>query len=398
MQSLKELYKVGPGPSSSHTLGPKRACDLYLKRYHKEIDQVIVELYGSLSLTGKGHYTDYIILECFKDYNPQVLFKLDWDYDFDNGLIIKGYKDSVLIKEWVVYSVGGGSIEILNENYNFNKEVYPQKDFKEIESYCNSVNNDLLTYVLDHEKDILSYLDDIFEAMIASVENGLLGEGYLKGTLKVKKVAKELILKARNTNDNNLKLMAYAFATNEENAMGNTVVTAPTLGSCGVLASLVYNLYHDLNYPKDKIVKGLAVAGVFGNIIKQNATISGAVGGCQAEIGVACAMGSALMSYVNDLSFKEIEYAAEMGIEHHLGLTCDPIGGYVIIPCIERNAVASVRCVDNYNLSKNLFNIKSNLIDFDTIIKTMNFTGSKIPIELKETSLGGLAKEYKCHE
>ncbi len=398
MQSLKELYKAGPGPSSSHTVAPKRACDLYLKHFKEQVNQITVELYGSLSLTGKGHYTDKIIEDTFKDYNCEVIFKLDWEHDFDNGFRIIGKNNGKIVKIWDVFSIGGGSFEIYNEDFHFNDEVYFANNFKEIEDYCLTHENHLLDYVLSHEPDILSYLETILEYMLDSVKEGLTKEGLLKGDLKVKKVAKELNEKARTLNDDKLKLMSYAFAANEQNAMGETVVTAPTLGSCGVMASLVYYLVNDLKIAKDKVCKGLAVSGVFGNIIKQNATISGAVGGCQAEIGVACAMGSALLAYINDLSFKEIEYAAEMGIEHHLGLTCDPIGGYVIVPCIERNAVASVRCLDNYLLAKNLYNIKPNIIDFDTIINTMNFTGKKIAIELKETSLGGLAKEYKCNE
>lgn len=401
MQSLRELFKIGPGPSSSHTIAPLRACQLYLKE-NPQITAVCVELYGSLSLTGRGHATDEIVYKTFNAINCEVLFKLEWPYDFPNGLIIKGYVDSLFLSEWVVYSLGGGSIEILNHPNEFNYEVYPEADFKTILEFTKQHNCSLLDYCYHYEPDCKLWLRTCVDAMIDSVNAGLNSVGLLKGNLKVSKSAKDLYEKSMGIQDleiaKKLKIMAYAYAANEENASGNNVVTAPTLGSCGVVASLVYYLIQDEHIEKERIVDALAVAGIFGNLIKQNATISGAVGGCQAEIGVACCMGSALLAFLDHLTTEQIEYAAEISVEHHLGLTCDPVGGYVIIPCIERNAVAAMRAMDHYLLAKYMYPIKTNSISFDMVVNTMNFTGQKIALELKETSLGGLAKEYIVDE
>ena len=393
MKPIKTIYKIGPGPSSSHTIAPKNACERYLKQY-PNIDSVIVELYGSLSLTGKGHYTDEIIKKVFNDIKCEILFKLDWEYEFTSGLIIYGYKDNKLIDKWVVYSLGGGDYKVLNQDNPELEEIYTLTTFNTIKTYIEDNNISLLDFIVKHEPNILNDMSTVLDQMIETINNGLTSEGLLKGTLNIKRASKQLYKHASKDNDDRLKLMSYANASNEENACCKTVVTAPTLGSCGVVSSVCYHLLKDLNYDYHKICEGLAIAGLFGALVRENATISGAIGGCQAEVGVACAMGSALISYVNDANIQIIEHAAEMGIEHHLGLTCDPIGGYVIIPCIERNAVASVRCFDNYLFASKMNIIKNNKVSFDTVVRTMNFTGEKIVNELKETSLGGLAKEY----
>lgn len=400
MQAIKELYKIGAGPSSSHTLACQRACNIFIEEYGK-LDHYEVELYGSLSLTGKGHWTDTVIKETLSFAPCNVHFKLDWEEEFPNGFYIFGYnKDNELVIKWTVFSLGGGSINIKEHPLNFNDEVYEQETFDDIKKYLKENNKSLVEYALDYEPDLRSHMINILDAMIASVDNGLKAEGLLPGKLNIQRCAKNLYQDALNTSDcaekRNLLLYSYAYGANEENASRKQVVTAPTLGACGVIASLMRYGYYNLNYPKEKLVDSLIVAGIFGNIIKRNASISGAMGGCQAEIGSACSMGAAAVAFLNDLPLKQIEYAAEIGIEHNLGLTCDPVGGYVIIPCIERNAVACTRAYDAMILAKHMGKIKSNLISFDMVVETMDYTGKKMAIELRETSMGGLATEYIC--
>ncbi len=401
MQSLKELYKVGPGPSSSHTLAPLRACMLHIEEFGL-LERYEIELYGSLSLTGKGHMTDAIIIDAFKPKKVEVFFKLEWEEEFENGFYLKGYDKNNNLHKWTVFSIGGGSIKIKEKVLDYNDEIYTHNSFDEIKTYCKNNNLSLIEYVDKTDKqDLDKHLYSCLEVMLDSVSRGLNSDGILPGSLKVERCAKKLYAKSLKVDTENqvrLKLMAYAYAANEENASGHFVVTAPTLGACGVMASLVYHYHNDLKFSKKDIIDGLKVAGIFGNLIKQNASISGACGGCQAEVGSACAMAAAFSGYLDGLNIEEIEYAAEIGIEHHLGLTCDPVGGYVIIPCIERNAVASLRAIDAMILSKNLHSIKTNLVSFDTVVKTMSYTGKKIALELRETSLGGLAMHFKNRE
>ncbi len=399
MESLKELYKSGYGPSSSHTLAPMRACQLF-KAESADATSYLVELYGSLSLTGKGHYTDQIIIQTLEPIPTEVKFYSSWDYAYPHGLKLKALDNyQQIIKEWVVYSLGGGSIEVLEEDFDFQKDVYPQKSFHEIVHFCEEKSLNLAQYVYHYEPDIHPYLNKMFEAMLSSVYQGLNSEGLLPGSLKLPKVAKNLFMKA-NTLDSQdkkkrLKLIAYAYAANEQNASNQIVVTAPTMGSCGVLASFMYNAYNDLGFSRHRLIDAMAVAGVIGNVIKTNATISGAEGGCQAEVGSATSMTAAAKAFLDGHSMKVIETAAEIAMEHHLGLTCDPIGGYVMIPCIERNGNAILRAHDAVFMADNLSSVKDNIVGFDDVVETMNYTGSKLAVELKETSLGGLATIVK---
>ena len=256
-------------------------------------------------------------------------------------------------------------------------------------------------YVLHYEKDVEAHLMDVLEGMFKAVRRGLETTGILPGLLEIPRVAKSLYLQAMSKDDvsaqNRLKLVAYAYANNEENAACGMVVTAPTLGASGVMASLMYHLYNDIGVSKHKLVQALMVGGVFGNVIKENATISGAIGGCQAEIGSACSMAAAALAYVDGLPLELIEYAAEIAMEHHLGLTCDPVGGYVIIPCIERNGAAVLRTIDAVMMAETVGKAKPNRVSFDMVVRTMNYTGKKIALELRETSLGGLATEINIH-
>lgn len=400
MDSLKELYKIGPGPSSSHTLGPQRACQLYKAEYGEKLHHVEVELYGSLSLTGKGHLTDYIIRKTFEPAKTTIFFLKVWKESFPNGFYIRGYNEAhQLLAKWTVFSVGGGSIKILEKHLETGENVYPENSMQSIREICEREKIGFAEYALRAEEGLESYLDTILTAMLASVKQGLQASGILPGRLKMERAAKAMLLQAGTIEEeaerSKMRLAAYAYAASEQNASAGTVVTAPTLGSCGVMAALMYYYYNDRQFTRGKLVKALAVAGLFGDLIKTNATISGAVGGCQAEIGAACAMAAAAAAYLNGMNCAQIEYAAEIGMEHHLGLTCDPVGGYVIIPCIERNAVAVLRALDAMSLARTMSRVKKNRVSFDVVVKTMNYTGKHLPIELKETSLGGLAKEVQ---
>lgn len=394
MESIKQLYKTGRGPSSSHTIAPARAC-YYFMRLNGSFPRYEAYLYGSLSLTGKGHNTDGIIKESL-DGPCDVYFCNDWDEDFPNGFILRGLDEDGKPKaSWTVYSVGGGSFEVKGIEKPIDRYVYKEESFEEIRQKIREEGKTLINYIYDND-DVHDYLRDILSDMDKCVKAGLSKEGMLPGALKLRRCAKGLYEEAlaEESDDPSLRLMAYAYAANEENADGGWCVTAPTLGSCGVMASLMYWLRHDQHVEEATLINALAVGGLFGNLIKTNATISGAVGGCQAEVGTAVSMASAAYAYVLGLSDEQIEYAAEIGMEHHLGLTCDPVMGYVMIPCIERNAMGVLRAIDAAELSRHMSKLKEHLISFDMVVKTMKETGKKIPIELKETSTGGLALEY----
>lgn len=394
MKSLKELYRIGPGPSSSHTLGPQRAASLFKERYpmahHFE-----VELFGSLALTGKGHLTDYIIIKTMKPKGCVVLFKNRRDLKHPNTMHLMAMDEQhKLLGEWTVYSIGGGAIQIEGEESKEGADVYPHHSMKEIEAYCEAHSMELWEYV-NHFDPLDDYMATIMNQMMATVDGGLEKEGVLPGDLKLKRIARELKEKAdvcrSAAEQEKLLLCAYAYSASEENASGSTTVTAPTLGSSGILPALVCYYHRILGYSREQLRNGLKVAGLFGNLIKENATISGAQGGCQAEIGAAVAMGAAMAAYLRGQTTHQIEYAAEIGIEHHLGLTCDPVGGYVMIPCIERNAVGVLRSIDAAILAEGISDLRKHKVSFDMVVNTMNYTGRKIPIELRETSLGGLA-------
>ena len=399
MESLRELYRIGPGPSSSHTVAPQNACRLFMDRY-PEVFSFDAELYGSLALTGEGHATDRIIKRTFAPRLCKVTFNPKDLPRFPNGFILKGYDErNRLIAKWTVYSLGGGAFDVEEENLHLHDEIYPQNSMDEILSFCAEKKMNLAEYVDFYEPDIKDHLSKCLLQMLKTVQAGLDTDGVLPGRLKLKRVAKGLNLQALTMEDgeekDRLLLMSYAYAACEENAAGNTCVTSPTMGASGVIAALMYHYYYNRGISRQKLIKALSVGGIFGNIIKKNATISGAVGGCQAEVGTACAMASAIVAYLMGLSNTLIAYAAEVGIEHHLGLTCDPVGGYVMIPCIERNAVAVLRAVDNAFLARHVGAIKENRVSFDTVVRTMNYTGKHLAMELRETSLGGLAREVR---
>ena len=393
MQAIKDIYRIGRGPSSSHTIAPFRAADLFLKN-HKGLDHYEVELYGSLALTGKGHKTDAIIREVLHD-QVDVRFCLKLDEEPRNLMIIKGFKNGKLIDTWHVESLGGGSIRIDEFESGDEREYYPHSRFNEIKRYVSENHMTLIDYILKYEPDILTYLDKCIDVMCDSIKRGITKDGILNQRLGVYRSAKGLYTVGLKNKDLDLLRMAYAYAASEENADGNIVCTGPTLGSCGVVASFVYSSLYDDGYSKDEIKRALAVGGLFADIIKKNASISGALGGCQAEIGTACALVAAAITYLHHGDTDTIEYAAEVGIEHHLGLTCDPVYGLVIIPCIERNAMAILRSYDAAKLTLNIARLHNHKVSFDMVVSSMRDTGKMISPELKETSLGGLAIAFK---
>ena len=396
MYSIRSLYQIGHGPSSSHTMGPAKAAK-QIKEKHCEANIFKIKLFNSLALTGQGHLTDKsIILELEP---AEVSFSIEIDLEkHPNYLTIEAYQDELLLGSYNVMSVGGGRI-IFEDDEKSEKEIYPHNSFKQIQKYCKQQHMSLYEYVLKVEgEDILDYLKEIWEAMKASVDRGIHSKGVLPGPLKMKRKSNELYVRSSEGEmpeiTENRMVSAYAYGVSEENASGGLIVTAPTCGACGILPSVLYYTLEKHDFIREqKIIEALAVAGLFGNLIKYNASISGAVAGCQAEVGSACSMAAAAHAYLLNQNINQIEYAAEIAMEHHLGLTCDPVNGYVQIPCIERNAVAALRAMNASRLA--YFLTDSRKISFDTVIETMYQTGLDMNNSYKETALGGLAKYYK---
>ena len=392
MKSIKSLYNIGHGPSSSHTIGPERICLDVLKHYDGDYYKVI--LYGSLSFTGKGHLTDSIIKEVLK--NVDIEFSNDLHIEHPNIMDIIVYRNQEIIGHERYYSIGGGAIRRRGDDWIEENDIYPHKSFEEIKNYCLKENLSLYDYVYHFEgESIKDYLKEVWRVMQEAINIGLHTEGFLPGKLKVKRKAKALLYSQKNKVSIELRLVsAYAYAVSEVNASGGLVVTAPTCGASGVLPSVLYYLKDVYKYNDQMIINAIATAGIIGNIVKHNGSISGAEAGCQAEVGTACSMAAAAYSQLESGQISVIEYAAEIALEHHLGLTCDPIDGYVQIPCIERNAVAAHRAINAGNLAELL--TSTSLISFDTIVETMKETGNDLLDTYRETSQGGLAKKYKA--
>lgn len=398
MESIRTLYKIGRGPSSSHTMGPERACIIMKERY-PEADGFRVVLYGSLALTGIGHGTDRIIKETLSPIPCEIIIDKETHTPVHpNTMDVTALKSGKALDTVKFYSIGGGSIEIDGEGRAAAApDVYPHTSFSEIAEYCKTKNIRLYEYVLEHEgEDIYDYLDEVWDAMKNSIHEGLSTVGTLPGGLGTKRKARILFEKnhideSAQTRENRL-VSAYAFAVSEQNAGGGRIVTAPTCGSCGVLPSVLKYMQDSRGFTDRQIFNALATAALIGNIIRTNASISGAECGCQAEIGSACSMAAAALGELFGMGLAQIEYAAEVAMEHHLGLTCDPICGLVQIPCIERNAVAAMRAINALSLAN--FLSDSRKITFDLIVKTMYNTGCDLPLGYRETSVGGLAKYY----
>ena len=394
MESIRELYKVGHGPSSSHTMGPVKAAQRYLGLYPNAAHYKAT-LYGSLALTGKGHLTDKAILHVFEGKNIEILWETETFLPrHPNALKFEAFdKKGQQLNEWVAYSIGGGTITDDHSSIDI-QDIYPHQKMDDILDYCNVNGLQLWEYVEMFEgKEIWFFLDGIWEVMQECIERGLCNEGVLPGQIKLSRKANSFKLKAANSALNikrRAEVFSYALAVSEENAAGGLIVTAPTCGASGVLpAVLLY--YKKVNkLERTSILKALATAGLIGNLIKTNASISGAEVGCQGEVGTACAMASGAATQMMGGTINQIEYSAEMGIEHHLGLTCDPIAGLVQIPCIERNAFAAERA-----LAHNTYALMSDgrhRISFDEVVDTMYKTGKDLQSQYRETSIGGLAR------
>lgn len=396
MLSIRHLYQVGFGPSSSHTMGPAKAAKI-VKDHCPSCNHFEIMLYNSLALTGKGHLTEEAIKESLGDTPVAFLTSIDLS-KHPNTLRIRGYEGETLLIEKEVNSTGGGRIVFVGDPSE-EVHIYPHQTFKEIKKYCKSQHMTLHDYVYQIEgEDIKVFLEDIWEAMKSSIIRGIATHGTLPGPLKMKRKAPELYGKLKATDKpelvENRLVASYAFAVSEENASGGIIVTAPTCGACGVLPAVLYYMHEKHHFiTKERVINGLAVAALIGNLIKHNASISGAVAGCQAEIGSACSMAAAAHATLFNLSMDQIEYAAEIAMEHHLGLTCDPVNGYVQIPCIERNAVAALRAIDACGLA--YFLTDSRKISLDMVIQTMYQTGLDMHQSYKETSQGGLAFYFK---
>ncbi len=393
MESIKEIYKIGHGPSSSHTMGPRKAAQQFLKLVP---DAAIyrITLYGSLAATAKGHLTHQVLHEVFSDHLMEIVEKPE---EFlprhPNAMLFEAYNDeNLVLKSWTVYSIGGGSIVDDNTNYTESK-VYPLTTMNDILDWCYNQGMPIWGFVEEYEdSEIWNYLEEVWKTMKATIKRGLNADGTLPGALKLPRKAGSLLSKADNMRGYIRKrslLYAYALAVSEENAGGGLIVTSPTCGGSGVVPAILY--YHQKHYKStdNKIIRALATAGLVGNLVKTNASISGAEVGCQGEVGTACAMASAALTQLSGGSIFQVEYAAEMGLEHHLGLTCDPVLGLVQIPCIERNAMAAARALNHKDYA--MLSDGRHFISFDQVVHTMNQTGRDMPSLYRETSAGGLA-------
>lgn len=400
MESLKELYRIGSGPSSSHTMGPQKAAREFLSR-HTDADRFEVTLYGALAATGKGHLTDVAILSVLEPVAPtQIVWHPEIVLPFHpNGMLFKAFKQEQLQEEWTIFSVGGGALANEETVKTPAPSIYPLTHISDILEWCSQEGKTFWEYVEDCEgPEIWDYLDQIWTTMNETIQRGLTAEGVLPGGLKVARKASTYLVKGESYTDSlrgRAKLYAYALATAEENASGGTVVTAPTCGSSAVMPAVLFHLVNTRNFSRLRILRALATAGLFGNVAKTNSSISGAEVGCQGEVGVACAMAAAAACQLFGGTPSQIEYAAEMGLEHHLGLTCDPVCGLVQIPCIERNAIAAARALDANTYA--CLSDGRHMISYDRVVRVMKETGHDIPSLYRETSEGGLARNFDLH-
>ena len=399
MKTIKEIYRIGHGPSSSHTMAPRFASERFLAR-HPEAARFEVTLYGSLALTGKGHLTDVAIMDVFGEKAPVTI---KWESDIflpyhPNGMTFKAFNaEGVMTEEWTVYSVGGGALEEEGKPAIL-PDIYPITRMTDILNWCESKGKSYWEYVKDVENDpyLMDYLEEVWMTMKAAVERGLQTEGRLPGPLNLPRKAANYHIKAmgyQHTLKSRGLVFSYALAVSEENASGGLIVTAPTCGSSGVLPAVLYHSAKAYDIAKPRILNALATAALVGNLAKTNASISGAEVGCQGEVGVACAMAAAAVCQLFGGSCAQIEYAAEMALEHHLGMTCDPVCGLVQIPCIERNAFAAARAMDANIYAT--YTDGTHRVSYDKVVETMKKTGHDMPLLYRETSTGGLASGYE---
>ncbi|MDE6778883.1 MAG: L-serine ammonia-lyase [Alistipes sp.] len=398
MKSIKELYRIGTGPSSSHTMAPRRAAETF-RAGHPDADAFRVTLYGSLAATGRGHMTDTAIIDALHPRAVEIVWrpKIFLPYH-PNGMMFESLDaEGNATDSWTVFSIGGGALAEENAENIAGDDIYDMHRMTEIMSWCERTGRSYWEYVEQCEsRDVWDFLAGVWRAMRDAVERGLDNEGVLPGPLNLSRKASKYYIRAlgyKQSLQTRGLVFSYALAVSEENASGGRIVTAPTCGSCGVVPAVLYHLQKGHGFSDSRILRALATAGLVGNIVKHNASISGAEVGCQGEVGVACAMAAAAASQLFGGSPAQIEYAAEMGLEHHLGMTCDPVCGLVQIPCIERNAYAATRALDANLYSA--YTDGSHRVSFDKVVEVMKQTGHDIPSLYKETSEGGLAKDYK---
>ena len=402
MKSIKEIYRIGTGPSSSHTMAPRKAAEMFLAS-HSGAARFEVTLYGSLAATGKGHMTDVAIEEVLQPHAPvSIVWKPKEFLPFHpNGMKFVSFDASGSESgSWTVFSIGGGALaEEKGGSMTESRDIYEMKCMTDILAWCENTGRSYWEYVEQCEdSDLWDYLAEVWRVMKESVQRGLDNEGVLPGPLNLRRKAYSYFIRAsgyKQSLQSRALVFAYALAVSEENAAGGVIATAPTCGSCGVMPAVLFHLQKTREFSDTRILRALATAGLIGNIVKENASISGAEVGCQGEVGVACAMASAAANQLFGGSPAQIEYAAEMGLEHHLGMTCDPVCGLVQIPCIERNAFAATRALDA-NLYAS-FSDGTHSVSFDRVVKVMKQTGHDLPSLYKETSTGGLAQAYEQH-
>lgn len=400
MKSIRDIYKIGTGPSSSHTMGPARAAVIF-RGEHSEADKFQAILYGSLSKTGRGHGTDRAIREALAPVAAEVIFseREPEDIKHPNTMDLIALRGGEELGRIRVHSIGGGDIVIEGREQEMeNEEIYMENSFAEILQFCQYRYVDLVEYIeMNEGPEIWDYLMGVWRVMAASVEEGLSRTGELPGGLHIQRKAKYMHDHIVETKHPELvecqKVCSYAYAVSEQNADNGTIVTAPTCGSCGVLPAVLYYFRDKRKLSDMDIAYALGVAGLFGELAKRNASVSGAECGCQAEVGVACSMAAAAACQAFGYNIHQIEYAAEVSLEHHLGLTCDPICGLVQVPCIERNAVAAMRAINAVRIAN--FLTATRKISFDMVVETMYQTGKDLNRIYRETSEGGLAKLYK---
>lgn len=401
MKSLRELFRIGRGPSSSHTMGPRIAAETYLGR-HPEAVRFRVTLYGSLAATGKGHLTDWAVNDVLGTERTEIIWKPETVLSFHpNGMTFEAIDASGTAHDaWTVFSVGGGALAEEGKTTLETPDVYDLDSLTDIIKWCEAHGRGYWEYVEECEgKEIWEFLSEVWSVMKAAVERGLEHEGVLPGSLRLRRKAPDYYIKAMGSASNIQSrglVFAYALAVSEENASGGRIVTAPTCGACGVVPAVLYHLQKTRKFPETRVLHALATAGLVGNVAKSRASISGAEAGCQAEVGVACAMAAAAANYIFGGSLRTTEYSAEMGLEHHFGMTCDPICGLVQIPCIERNAHAAARALDANIYATYAEGIHR--ISYDKAVEVMKETGHDLPSLYRETSEGGLAKDFKGEE
>ena len=399
MKSIRDIYKIGKGPSSSHTMGPERAAKLFLSE-HPEADRIQVILYGSLSKTGVGHGTDRVLREVLSPVKNEIVFSQEdpQDLGHPNTMDFFAYQGKTQTGHIRVESVGGGDIVVLGRPKDPGEEIYPENSFAEIADFCKwRYISTLSEYVeMNEGPEIWDFLGQVWQTMKDCISTGLSATGVLPGGLNVRRKAKHLYEQQLPTEVAQVRecriICAYAYAVSEQNADNGTIVTAPTCGAAGVLPAVLRYVQETRHCTDEQVIHALATAGIIGNLAKRNASISGAECGCQAEVGVACSMAAGALAELYGLNLDQVEYAAEIALEHHLGLTCDPICGLVQIPCIERNAVAAMRAMNACNLSYFLCGTRN--ISYDMVCKAMYETGINLSHQYRETSEGGLARFY----